>query len=563
MPPKKTATKVKQQPKPNTQVKSTPPTVSQQPDPVLVDPLQNFHDRRKLELQDELSALSGTGSYRKHGDDQTIRPSKNGFAKQMLEHHLVETGRGGEGGPNQGIRNIYAENMLHRMENAVNEEKLRKAGVGKGLKSEDLDNEMLADGWESVSSKHGLTSNWAHFAGRHGAPEAALDPVQQGVNDQKAKGDQVSRVLAGVNPDEKHKTPVDGNAPTTQVQVNGSNLTVPNYTHTGKDIGVSAGGFSSHSAQLFAIEEAYAQGWNRKTGGKDQTPREMSVDNTFDKTTQTKGKGKNAKVQSTKGTGTEKVTLKQGKDRFESNVTLPQPKNGGKALFEGGFGTSYFGKNKVTKGGLTPSTLKSRAKDVTEVSNQQSAKVILDGDSRGGFTVQTAYPTNDQPVGPTTTGNLATDYTGEGTKAMTVGPNGSTTSSKKQINRKREVIPAVTGSGLDDEQQLQQSLARIPSTPGTTPTVQGNTPTVQGNTPTVQGNTPTVQGNTPTTTTTSPQTTAPKKNTTTPKTTTPKNTTPTPTVTATPKTNPQTNTPKKNNNAWKPAPTKKGKWKKK
>lgn len=443
---------------------STPPSTTAPPSD-LVDPLEAFDRQRKAQLQGELDTLASPKAFRQ-GDDgeRTIRPSARSFGKAMLEQHLRDTGRIGDGGPDQDRRNLYSEHILHGMENAVNEEKLRKGGVAKGFSTEDIDKGIGRKGWHHVADSIGVDSNWAHFVGRHGAPEVSLDPVQQEKNNVKAKGEQVSRVLAGHNPDEAPST-----GGTTTVQIGGKDTVVPLHTTTGSDTGKNSGGFSSHNAQLFAIEEAYAQGWNRRTGGANGISHTDTMTNTFDKTTKgTKAKGKKGSKGYVPGTPdvktseSETVTLTGGQ-RIQADVTLPKAKTGGKAPFEGGFGSSYSAPTKVTAGPLTETDLQNRATTVTEVDNEQGATVILDEDARGGFTVQTAYPTDDLTGGARTKSELSTSYRGTGTKAETVN-GGTSTKTTKNLQKKDVVLPEVVGSGLSDEDQLKQSLSRIPPT---------------------------------------------------------------------------------------------------
>ncbi|PTL85076.1 DUF4157 domain-containing protein [Vitiosangium sp. GDMCC 1.1324] len=300
-------------------------------------------------------------------------------AKERQAAHPLAKKRAG--GPDEKVKNAKMGEILRRMEVATNQSYVADALYEKGKKNnnalkphESLNatHEALmkvGGDAEKLATSENVHPKLSHFYGRHGA--------------QISKADQLSRIAAGVVPDRK-PTP----APATTTQVTGGpgvgTVDLPNYSQVGDDEagGMASGGFSSHEANLYAIEETLAQAWNRPAAPT------QTVEHSHDELDETV-------APSTTTQHKQDVTLHKQK-QYDADVNLPKPQGtAGKPLFEGGFGTSYMYKGaKLTKGAaLTGPDLSTRVTGITAHTDQQSAHVILQGDAnRGGFSVHTAYP---------------------------------------------------------------------------------------------------------------------------------------------------------------------------
>lgn len=440
-------------------------------------------------------------------EPKTEEPKKVDPRRAMLEKHLLDSGRattGGTstwtdvvgsknkdgvgpgkkltisgGGPNELIRNKKSSEVLHGMERAINQNKVGDKLAAKGKTPEEIHALMETPTGgdkispEDVAKSEGVDTNFAHFVGRHGAGEAVTDPSLVKASKKKARDEQIGRVLTGTVPDHMSHAPVDTVDPTTSLtDKDGNDVTLPNVTKAGDDLGVASGGFSSHTAQLFAIEEGLSAAWNRKSSVKDK----LTTATSFDHTTSTtvagdpsqKGKlSKPHQVQTVVPTTEDQEISKSG--RYAVGVNLPHDPNK-KELFEGGFGESFsldkaYGKDhKLTEGmDLTPSIMQERLDNTTSTTDQKGAAIILDEDNkRGGFNVQTAYPVNTTG-GKSTQSQVSTAYKGEVTKARKTDKFNKTTETKK--NASTEVtLPQVLGSDIDEEIALKQRLAKIPDT---------------------------------------------------------------------------------------------------
>jgi hypothetical protein len=175
-----------------------------------------------------------------------------------------------------------------------------------------------------------------------------------------------------------------------------------------------------------------------------------------------------SKTATTEGTETGSFDL----ESTRRSVDVALPKNAkGESPFKGGFGESfaldkskYAGPDLAAGDALTPAIMQQRMDATKATPDQQGAKVILDQDpKRGGFTVQTAYPQDLPGGGASTSSEVTANYGGKVPKEKKTNLKGDVTWGAPVKKLEADVpLPAVGGSGLDDEAQLAASLARIP-----------------------------------------------------------------------------------------------------
>lgn len=425
--------------------------------------------------------------------------------KTDLSSHLLATGRATVGGtgPNEVLHEQGAERVLSGMErginqNKVNESLLRKAetdhaasvAAAKKAKqpapapfdpraAENANWAALSGGVDPDAVAHagGVNAYPAHFHGRHGAGQAASNEAGVAAAHNKARAAQMGRVAAGYEPDLQAAAPVVSGAPTAALAHGGDAVSMPSFTKFGGDSGVASGGFSSHAAQLFAIEEGLSAAWNR---GANVAP--LTVPHEFNTKVEHEISEPSKNPKAPAGTMVKKTATADGTDtgtfdlessRRSIDVALPNNKKG-VSPFEGGFGESFLldkaaYKGPAMKGGaaLTPDLMQQRLDATVATPDQQGAKVIVDQDRRyGGFTVQTAYPQDLPSAGASTTSKVSGQYEGHAPKERRTDLKGEQTwgAATKKLEVKEHPLPAVGGSNLDDEAQLAASLARIPKT---------------------------------------------------------------------------------------------------